>query len=105
MAVTITREATASYLYQAGFRGDLLWQLTAIAGRESSYQPAAHRSDVSKSLLSGDRGLFQINYIWDKQLIAAGIIRQKSDLFDPAINARAATSGVNSVDCFSINRL
>nr|MBA3404486.1 hypothetical protein [Gemmatimonadaceae bacterium] len=47
-------------------------------------------SDRSKSLLSGDRGLFQINSVWDQQLIAAGIIRTKSDLFDPAINAKAA---------------
>lgn len=87
---TLSREQTAQILYQAGFRGDALTNMVAIAGRESSYQTTAHRTDRERSALSGDRGLWQINYIWDQQLMSAGIIKSKSDLFDPLTNARAA---------------
>jgi hypothetical protein len=83
-------ENVAQVAYQAGFRGEDLVKMVAIAKRESSWKPNAHRSDVDKSRLSGDRGLWQINYIWDAQLIQAGIIKQKSDLFDPVTNAKAA---------------
>ena len=86
----VSPEQTANWLYQAGFRGDDLWKMTAIAGRESGYDPGAHGSERPQHELSGDRGLFQINYIWDKQLMAAGIIRSRSDLMNPATNARAA---------------
>lgn len=88
--MAFTPENVAQVAYQAGFRGEDLVRMVAIAKRESGWQPNAHRSDVDKSRLSGDRGLWQINYIWDNQLIQAGIIRSKADLFDPVINARAA---------------
>ncbi len=87
---TLTREQTAQYAYAAGFRGNDLVKIVAIAGRESGYRTDAHRSDADKSRLLGDRGLWQINYVHDPGLIKAGIIKQKSDLFDPAVNARAA---------------
>lgn len=80
----------AQIAYEAGFRGQDLINMVAIAKRESGWQPDAHRSDQPKSSLSGDRGLFQINSVWDAQLIQAGIISSKQDLFDPLKNARAA---------------
>jgi hypothetical protein len=88
--VKLTPAATANYLYRAGFRGDALWQMTAIAGRESGYDPGAHGSERPRAELSGDRGLFQINYVWDKKLMAAGVIKSRADLMDPMKNARAA---------------
>lgn len=83
-------EQIAQVAYQAGARGSDLEFLVGVAKRESGYYPTAHRTDSAQSALSGDRGLWQINYIWDQQLINAGIIRQKSDLFDPVTNAKAA---------------
>lgn len=64
--------------------------MVAIAGRESGYRTEAHRTDTDPSKLSGDRGLFQINYVNDKALMDAGIISSPADLFDPVTNARAA---------------
>ena len=86
----LSREQAASYLYNAGFRGDDLIKMVAIMGRESGYTTDAHRTDSPKSRLSGDRGLMQINYVHDDALIKAGVINSKSDLFDPAKNAAAA---------------
>jgi hypothetical protein len=77
-------------LYQAGFRGQQIADMAAIAFRESSWRPAAHRTDQNPAALSGDRGLFQINYVHDARLIQAGIIKSRTDLFDPVTNARAA---------------
>lgn len=88
--MALSREETAQVLYQVGFRGEDLVKMVAIAGRESGWRPDAHRTDRPKSDLSGDRGLFQINYVHDNALIRAGIINSKSDLFDPVTNARAA---------------
>lgn len=86
----LTAEQVASVLFVAGFRGEDLVHLVAIGKRESGYRPSAHRSDQDKALVIGDRGLFQINYIHDPALKAAGIITTASDLFDPLVNARAA---------------
>lgn len=86
----LSAEQVAQIAYQAGFRGEQLVEMVAIAKRESSYNTGAHRTDSPRSALSGDRGLWQINYIWDNELTQAGIIRSKADLFDPATNARAA---------------
>ena len=87
---TLSAEQAARYLYDAGFREPDLSKMVAIGHRESRYQTDAHRTDRDKSAISGDRGLFQINYIHDKGLMQAGIINGKSDLFDPAKNAAAA---------------
>lgn len=86
----LTAEQVAKSLYNAGFREPDLSKLVAIGKRESSYKTDAHRTDQPQSKITGDRGLFQINYIHDQRLIDAGIIKTKSDLFDPDINARAA---------------
>lgn len=87
---TISREQLAGILYEAGFRGEQIADMVAIAGRESSYTPDAHRTDQPKSKLSGDLGLFQINYVnWPLVSRELGLT-DKSQLFDPLINARAA---------------
>jgi hypothetical protein len=86
----LTREQTAQILYQAGFRGQALVNMVAIAGRESNYRPGIHGTASPKAKVSGDRGLFGINYSNDARLKAAGIIKSATDLFDPLTNARAA---------------
>ena len=86
----LSREQVTRYLYDAGFRGEDLVKMVAIAGRESGYDPSAHRTDRPKSALSGDMGLFQINYVnWPTVQRALGLT-SKEQLFDPAINAKAA---------------
>ena len=79
----------------AGFKGDELITLASIAGRESSWNPTAHRSTASKSKVIGDRGMWQINYIHDPKLAAQGIIPSNDPagrraLFDANVNAKAA---------------
>ena len=79
----------------AGFSGDELIAIASIAGRESTWNPAAHRSSLPLSQMSGDRGEWQINYIHDPALAKAGIISSntiqgKKELFDIGVNARAA---------------
>jgi hypothetical protein len=87
----LTPEQTAQVLYQAGLRDmNVMAQLVAIAKRESGYRAGVHGSDRAQSAVSGDRGLFQINYIHDAKLKQAGIISRSEDLFDPVINAKAA---------------
>ena len=80
----------AQILYQAGFRGKDLVNFTGIARRESGWDPAAHRTDGDASALTGDMGLLQINAVNFDFLRTAGIIQNKSQLFDPLTNARAA---------------
>jgi hypothetical protein len=90
MAASLSREQVADALTQAGFTGQDLVHMVGIAGRESGYQPNAHRSDQPKSKLSGDLGLWQINYTnWPVIKNALGLT-SKSQLFDPVTNARAA---------------
>lgn len=88
--MALTGEQVAQIVYQAGFRGEDLVRMVGIAKRESGWNPAAHRSDQDKSKLSGDMGLFQINYVnWPLVSQALGLT-SKTQLFDPAINAKAA---------------
>ena len=80
----------AQIVYQAGFRGQDLVNMVAIAGRESSWNADAHRTDQPTHKMSGDFGLFQINYEnWPVISQALGLT-SKSQLFDPAVNAAAA---------------
>jgi hypothetical protein len=88
--VTLTREQTAQLAYAAGARGDDLVFLTGVPQRESSYRPGVHRTDSARSSMTGDFGTWQINYTHFPALRQAGIIRSPQDLFDPAINAKAA---------------
>jgi len=95
----MTPEELARILYDVGFRGESLVTMLAIAKRESGWRPDAHRTDRPKEDLSGDFGLFQINYTWFKES-ATGPLKEEwlasigaddpTDLFDPVINARAA---------------
>lgn len=86
----LSAEQTAQILYQAGFRGQDLIHMTAIAKRESGYKADAHRTDRPGQQRTGDFGLFQVNYTNFDMLIAAGIMNSPQDLFDPVVNARAA---------------
>ena len=61
----MTREEVAQLLYEAGFRGEDLVSMVAIAGRESGYRAEAHRTNPDPAKMVGDFGLFQINYIND----------------------------------------
>lgn len=79
----------------AGFSGDELIAITAIAGRESGWNALTHRTTSAKSLVKGDRGLWQINGSNDPTLAKRGIISSdspggRSELFNPLVNARAA---------------
>ena len=86
----LTGEQVAQYLSAAGFQGQDLINMTAIAKRESGFDPAAHRTDQNPSAMSGDLGLLQINYVnWPTVSQALGLTN-KSQLLDPAINAKAA---------------
>lgn len=97
-AGAIPPEEVARYLYEAGFRGEALLKMVAIGWRESSWRPTAHRSDRPKSELSGDLGLFQVNYTWfrnsdgtlKRDFLDAIGATSPADLFKPNIAARAA---------------
>lgn len=97
-AGAIPPEEVARYLYEAGFRGEALLKMVAIGWRESRWKPTAHRSDRPKSELSGDLGLFQVNYTWfrnpdgslKRDFLDAIGATGPADLFKPNIAARAA---------------
>lgn len=80
----------AEYAYRAGFRGQDLVKIVAIAGRESSWRTGAYNPDRS----TGDDsyGLTQINMLGQmgtNRLQSFGISRPE-DLYDPEVNMRAA---------------
>jgi cell wall-associated NlpC family hydrolase len=84
----------AQAAYQAGFRGQALVWMTAIAMRESSGNPAAYNGNVH----TGDNswGLWQINTLGGNAsgirniLTSLGRSGSFQDLLDPAINAQVA---------------
>lgn len=96
----LSPEQVAQVFYQAGWRGDDLAHIVGIstqreAGNERTNYHAyagAHRTDTNQyGAASGDLGLAQINWgAWGEQLVAAGIVRTHTDLFDPLTNAKAA---------------
>ncbi len=89
--MTMSREEVAELLYGVGFRGDDLVKMVAIGGRESGYNPAAHRTDTDRSLMVGDFGLFQINYVNDTDELREAIgMTERAQLLEPEMNARAA---------------
>ena len=80
----------AALLRDAGWTGDDLLTMLAIAHRESRWNPQAHNPDTS----TGDNsyGLFQINMLGSlgpSRRRAFGIT-SNDELFDPAVNVRAA---------------
>jgi len=85
------RAMTVARLASQYWQGEDLIKAVAISGRESSWDPKAHRTDHRpKDPKYGDRGLFQINYSLDPGFIREGLYHNPSDLFDPATNIRAA---------------
>ncbi len=98
----LTQEQVAQILYQAGWRGEDLVTMLAIGGRESKYNPAAHRTDnPNPTAQTGDYGLFQINSVHLGFLKQAIGITQMSDLLDPVVNAKAALALKNKSGGFS----
>ena len=88
--VTLTPEQIAQVVRQAGITDpNTIAQFVSIATAESNGRAGVQGSSAPQASVQGDRGLFQINYVHDRALMNAGIIRQPSDLFDPVINARA----------------
>ena len=79
-------KAAAQVAFNAGFRGQDLWEIVSIGGRESGgWNPNAINPTTS------DRGLFQINWSANKKaLMGAGIAQSDTDLLDPGRNAMAA---------------
>ncbi len=89
--MAMTREEVAQLLYETGFRDEDLVAMVAIAGRESSYEPTAHRTDQDPAKMVGDFGLFQINYVNDTPALRQAIgLTDRAQLLDPEMNARAA---------------
>lgn len=82
-------EQTAQVLFGAGFRGEDLVMMTAIAGRESHHDPTAHRTD-SPGAHTGDYGLAQINWVHYPVLKIILGLNSIDDLLDPVVNAKAA---------------
>jgi len=86
----LTAEQVAVMAHQAGFRGQDLVNVVAIAKRESSYNPNAHNGNRG----TGDNsyGLMQINMLGElgpARLRQFGLGKYE-DLFDPMTNLRAA---------------
>ena len=86
----LTGEQVAQILAQAGFKGEQLVEMVAIAKRESNWTPEAHRTNNPKRNDVGDFGLTQINYTHVPTLIANHVINNVQDLLNPVKNAAAA---------------
>jgi hypothetical protein len=88
--MALSPEQVAQVAYQAGFRGQALIQIVAIAKRESGYRPEAWRTD-NPGGSTGDFGLLQINYVnWPNVSRALGLSGDIRQLLDPLTNLRAA---------------
>ena len=86
----LSGEQVAQILAQAGFKGEQLVEMVAIAKRESGWTPEAHRTNNPKRNDVGDFGLTQINYTNVPTLVANHVINNVQDLLDPVKNAKAA---------------
>lgn len=81
----------AAGLYQAGVRDpNAIAVLVSIAQRESGGRAGVHRSNSPQGNMTGDFGLFQINYTHFPKLQQAGIIKHPYDLLNPMVNIKAA---------------
>lgn len=100
----LTGEQVAQAAYQAGFRGDGLWRIVAITGRESTWNPGAH-NDSGVRYPAGDKrntgddswGLAQINTLGTNGPVISRILGQLGynpanfgQLLDPVVNLRVA---------------
>lgn len=77
-------EAAARAAFNAGFRGEDLATIVAIAGRESGWNSAAANPK------SSDRGMWQINWSIHKSWLKEVGVNSMEDLFDIDKNAAAA---------------
>lgn len=85
----MTGQEVARLLYGAGFRGDDLVKMLAIAKRESGWNPSAHNPNAS----TGDDsyGLFQLNTLGDLwSFYQSRGLSSKDQLFDPLTNVSMA---------------
>ena len=88
----LTGEEVARYAYNAGFRGDDLAAVVAIAKRESGWRTGAY--NPNRATQDDSYGLMQINMLGQmgvNRLRQFGISKNE-DLYDPATNMRAAFS-------------
>lgn len=88
----LTGDEVARYAYNAGFRGDDLAAVVAIAKRESGWQTGAY--NPNRATQDDSYGLMQINMLGQmgvNRLRQFGI-SSNEDLYDPATNMRAAFS-------------
>jgi len=112
----MSAEQVGQAVFNAGFRGEALTTMIAIALAESSGNPKAHNPDAS----TGDNsyGLFQINML-DKPNMKMGEERRRryglssnEQLWDPDLNARIAydfvqakiARGKNPYEDWSVHR-
>lgn len=72
--------------YQAGFAKNQIYIVSYLMWRESRCNPAVYNEKDSNG---GSRGLLQVNGVWTKQLVDAGIIKSVDDLYQPDVNLRA----------------
>ena len=80
-SVTLTPEQVAKLAYMAGFRGQDLIRIVAIAGRESRYNTAAYNGKNQDRSV----GLWQINMLAHGERFGT-----RDQLHDPWVNAQAA---------------
>ena len=88
----LTGEEVARYAYNAGFRGDDLAAVVAISKRESGWRTGAY--NPNRETQDDSYGLMQINMLGQmgvNRLRQFGI-SSNQDLYDPAVNMRAAFS-------------
>lgn len=81
-------EDVARVAHAAGFTGETLVKMVAIAQRESSFDPGAHNPKPPDNSF----GLWQINMLGNmgKDRLKQFGISKYEDLYDPSTNARAA---------------
>lgn len=88
----LSGEEVARYAYNAGFRGDDLAAVVAISKRESGWRTGAY--NPNRETQDDSYGLMQINMLGQmgvNRLRQFGI-SSNQDLYDPAVNMRAAFS-------------
>ena len=83
-AVGAGSSQAAAAAHRAGFRGDDLIKIVAIAGRESGWNPRAKNPNTS------DHGMWQINWSSNKDIAKSLGANNAEDLFDPYLNAKVA---------------
>ena len=75
----------ARLAYDAGFRGEDLYKMVAIAGRESGWNPSNKNPNTS------DRGMWQINWSANGETMMKELgVKGPEGMFDPVMNAKGA---------------